>query len=102
MDTFGKRLVELRKKKGLNQSELADLFGKSGKGTISAWETDRTSPNFEELILLADYFSTTTDYLLRGINPAVNEQSGDYITIRKDELIALQRLALNNQRNQNN
>lgn len=96
MDTFGKRLIELRKSKGLTQTDLADYFGKAGKATISSWETDKSNPSFDELIMLADFFKTTTDYLLRGIEGGmVQEEKAEYITIPKDELIELQRMVIN-------
>lgn len=63
MPSFGDRLSELRKEKGLSQQELADLFEIS-KSAIAMYETDRREPDNETLKKLATYFNVSTDYLL--------------------------------------
>lgn len=102
MATFGDRLRKLREEKKMNQQELADFMGKSNKTVISSWELNKNQPTLQEIEKLADYFQTSTDYLIRGKAPVMSEANSDYITIPKDELIALQRLALSNQINQTN
>lgn len=103
MTTFGDRLKKLREEKKMNQQELADFMGKSNKTVISSWELNKNQPTLQEIEKLADYFQTSTDYLIRGKSPVISETNSDYITIPKDELIALQRLALSNQiQSQNN
>jgi len=61
--SFGKRLIELRKEKGLMQSELASLLEK-GRSTVSGYETEGKEPDYDKLCFLAEYFGVTTDYLL--------------------------------------
>lgn len=41
--TLGKKLLDLRKKAGLSQEEVAGKLGVS-RQTISKWETDQTIP----------------------------------------------------------
>lgn len=60
---FGQRLKELRIEKGLSQQEVANHFNVS-KMTISAWETDKQEPCIDDIVELARFFETTTDYLL--------------------------------------
>lgn len=60
---FGKRLKELRLYKSLSQQEVANHFSVS-KMTISAWETDKQEPCIDDIVELARFFETTTDYLL--------------------------------------
>ncbi len=60
---FGDILKELRKNRGLTQSELGRHVGLS-KAVVSKYETGIGYPNFETLICLARYFGVTTDYLL--------------------------------------
>lgn len=63
------RILHLRKSKGLSQEELADKIGVS-RQAVSKWESEQSTPDIEKIILLSDYFETTTDYLLKGIEPA--------------------------------
>lgn len=62
------RIQKLRKSKGISQEELADRTGVS-RQAVSKWESGQSSPDLEKIILLSDYFGTTTDYLLKGIEP---------------------------------
>lgn len=65
MTTFGKRLANLRKKKGLSQFELAKRLNIS-KSTLGMYEINKREPNFETLIQIAEYFEVTLDYLIVG------------------------------------
>lgn len=65
------RIQELRKIKGISQEELADGIGVS-RQAVSKWETGQSEPNIEKIVLLSNYFDTTTDYLLKGIEPDRN------------------------------
>lgn len=47
----------------MTQKELADVIYVT-TGTISNYENDRYLPDIEKLIMLADYFHVTIDYLL--------------------------------------
>ena len=60
---LGSRIKELRKEKGLRQSELATTLHVSQQA-VGSWETGRTVPGADTLNVLADYFNVTTDYLL--------------------------------------
>lgn len=57
------RLRELRKKKNITQLKLAmDL--NMNQNTISRYETGEREAGYKELILIADYFNVSVDYLL--------------------------------------
>lgn len=56
-------LRELRKAKGLKQSELADRLGLA-PSTISMYEQGRREPDEETLKAIAKFFDVSTDYLL--------------------------------------
>ncbi len=60
---FGSVLKQLRKSHNLTQKELGVHIGLS-KAVISKYENGIGYPAFDILILIADYFSVTTDYLL--------------------------------------
>ena len=60
---FSQRVFELRKKHGLSQKELGEAVGLSHKA-ISTIESGARSTTIEKLILLANFFHVSTDYLL--------------------------------------
>lgn len=60
---FGKRIVSLRKEKGLTQSELANRIGIS-RSALSLYEIEKREPDTGTLLELANYFGVSTDYLL--------------------------------------
>lgn len=62
---FGKRLREMREKKGLTQAELAKIAS-LGESTISFYESGKREPNYEMLVALANILDTTPNYLLVG------------------------------------
>ena len=57
------RLKELRKSKGVSQLKLA-LDLNTSQNTISRYETGEREPGIHELIMIADYFNVSLDYLL--------------------------------------
>ena len=70
---FGERLKQLRKERGLTQTELAKLIG-SSKALVSKYETNQSQPPYEILIQIAYVFNVSTDYLLGIANR-------DYISV---------------------
>lgn len=60
-----KRLVDLRKEKGLSQEELAEKLYVS-RQTISNWERGRTYPDINSLLLIATFFDVSLDNLIKG------------------------------------
>ena len=63
--TFGERLVELRKSKGLSQEQLAEVLDLT-RQTISKWELDQSTPDLEYIVKLSDFYGVSTDYLIKG------------------------------------
>lgn len=57
------RLCALRLQRGLTQQHVANELHLS-RAAISAYENGRRIPTVDILILLADYYQTSTDYLL--------------------------------------
>ncbi|MBO4594888.1 MAG: helix-turn-helix transcriptional regulator [Clostridia bacterium] len=57
------RIRELRKERGINQSELAKLCNVK-QSCVSKWERGTTFPDLETLIVLTEVLETTSDYLL--------------------------------------
>ena len=61
---FEEKLMDLRKKNGMSQEELADRLGVS-RQAISRWELGSTLPDAPNLLKLSDLFGVSIDYLLR-------------------------------------
>lgn len=64
-DDIGERVKKLRKKNGLTQKQLAELFGYS-TDTIKKWENGINGINLEVLETLKRTLHTSYDYLLEG------------------------------------
>lgn len=64
----GQILKELRTKKGLKQSELAEIMGITQQA-YQRYEYGTSEPNADGFAFLADFYGVTTDYLL-GREPA--------------------------------
>lgn len=60
---IGKNLKRLRKQNKLSQTEAAKIFGIS-QTTYSDYERDIHEPPYKTLVQIADYFNTSTDFLL--------------------------------------
>lgn len=63
------RIQYLRKQKGYSQEELADKVGVS-RQAVSKWESEQSTPDLEKIIIMSELFEVTTDYILKGIEPA--------------------------------
>jgi transcriptional regulator with XRE-family HTH domain len=59
---IGKKIMELRKKSGLSQEELAEKVGVA-RQTISKWELGETSPDLKQAKELSKIFSVSLDEL---------------------------------------
>jgi transcriptional regulator with XRE-family HTH domain len=57
------RLIELRNKKGITQTELAKILN-IRQNTYSQYETKNRQPDYETLKKIADYYQVSIDYLL--------------------------------------
>ena len=67
------RLKLLRKQKNISQLKLAMDFGMN-QNSISRYENMEREADYATLILFADYFNVSIDYLLeRTDNPKMNK-----------------------------
>ncbi len=60
---LGSKIKLLRENKGIGQQELCDFLGIE-QSTLANYENDRRTPKPEMIAKIADFFNTTTDYLL--------------------------------------
>lgn len=75
---LGVRIKQHRTARGLSQEDLAGKIYVS-RQTVSNWETDKTYPDVESLLLLSVLFDVTVDELIKGDVEAMKEAiSNDY------------------------
>jgi len=63
VETIGDRLKFLRNQKGLKSQDMAKQIGFS-QSTISLWENDKRNLLADNIILLANFFDVSSDYIL--------------------------------------
>ena len=71
--SFGEKLQNLRKAKGLSQVQLAMQLNVS-RQAISKWELGASLPDVENIIEISRFFDTSIDYLLRDDFQEGNEK----------------------------
>lgn len=78
---FGTRLKQLRKERGLTQAELGKVVHK-GDSTVRMWELRNSEPDYETVLLLAEYFGVSVDYLLgKDKSPSSSKPKGKWINV---------------------
>ena len=70
------KIIELRKRSGYSQEELAEKLGVS-RQSISKWEGAQSIPDMNKILAMADLFGVSTDYLLRDEMDAPDGASVD-------------------------
>jgi transcriptional regulator with XRE-family HTH domain len=58
------KIIDLRKKNGWSQEELAEKLGVS-RQSISKWESAQSTPDMSRILELSRLFDVSTDYLLK-------------------------------------
>ena len=93
----GNRLREVRKKRGLTQTELGELIG-VGKSAICCYEKETRNPTLEAVIEMIHVFGVSADYLL-GADYLVKISDADstieYVALTKEEIIFIEELKKN-------
>lgn len=64
MKTFSEKLLELRRREGLSQEQLADRLGVT-RQSVSKWESGTAAPELSKLVALSDLFGVSVDYLVK-------------------------------------
>jgi len=88
MAQFHKRLAEIRKIKGLKQSDLANIINMRAAG-ISKYESGISQPNLDTLKQIAKIFDVSTDYLLGVSDVPTRANNGD-ISLNDDEIALIE------------
>lgn len=75
MTCFAARLKQLRKQRGMTQTEVAAAIGVT-RSVVSLYETEMRQPSPGMIVALARLYGVSTDYLLRGDNCSFVDVSG--------------------------
>ena len=68
MERIGNRIQKLMKEKGYKQKELASMVGVT-ETAMSRYLKNEREPKMEVVANLATALDTTTDYLIKGVEP---------------------------------
>ncbi|MCI9443960.1 MAG: helix-turn-helix transcriptional regulator [Oscillospiraceae bacterium] len=72
MANFAERIKDLRIKHGMTQTAMEEIIG-TKQDSVSTYERGKNYPEVRNLMILADYFGVSIDYLVgRTDNPEVN------------------------------
>ncbi|MGO0798855.1 helix-turn-helix domain-containing protein, partial [Clostridioides difficile] len=74
MLNLGENLKKLRKERNLSQEQLAEMLNVS-RQAISKWESNKTYPDIENLVLLRNLFNVSLDYLIVNENKTEVEET---------------------------
>lgn len=61
---LSEKIMDLRKRSGWSQEELAERLGIS-RQSVSKWETGESVPDLERIIRMSELWQVSTDYLLK-------------------------------------
>ncbi len=91
---LGKRLKEIRLKKGLTQQQLGDMVNVT-KVSICCYENDIRTPNLETFQDLLKALDISPDYLLGNDVNVISEDSEEYaIKLAKEDIEIIDQLKL--------
>ena len=71
---LGEKLYELRREKHLSQEEVADVLNVT-RQTVSKWETNQSTPDFDKIAPLCALYGISADELLTGVKKEEKEIS---------------------------
>ena len=84
---FADKLIQLRKKAGWSQEELAEQMNVT-RQSVSKWEGAQSVPDLKKIIHLSALFGVSTDYLLK------DEMEDVEYSIPSDEASTLRRVSM--------
>ena len=73
----GNRIREERERKGISQEELARQIFVS-RQTVSNWETGKTCPDVQSLLLMSNLFDVSVDSLIKGDVETMTKEIENY------------------------
>ena len=80
---IAQRIVELRKRKGMSQVQLAKALSVSAS-TEGMYEQGRRTPSIDTLITMSRIFGVSLDYLITGVEFSRSESAAKWEQIAID------------------
>lgn len=108
---LAQKIVELRKRAGMSQEELAQKIGVS-RQSVSKWESAQSTPDMNRILALSELFGVSTDYLLKddvespdgapaggSATDTAYESPSDRVALRPVDMETANRFLQSNERN---
>ena len=77
--SFATRLKSLREEHNMTQAQIGKIICVS-RSTVSGYETKGRQPSHEKLIILAELFNVSMDYLISGDSNSFEQDSPSFAT----------------------
>lgn len=90
-DTLGGRLSRARESAGYAESKFARTLGIK-KQTLLSWETDRSEPRANRLIMIAGLLGVSPAWLLHGIGESPQEGLSDELNMLRGQIDRIKEL----------
>ena len=74
--TLGQRLFQYRNSINMSQERLAEKIGVT-RQTVSKWETNQSTPDFDKIVPLCETFGISTEELIKGEKPKTIENTDE-------------------------
>ena len=81
---LGERLFELRKAKNLTQDDMAEKLNVT-RQTVSKWETNQSTPDFDKIMPLCELFEIGVEELLTGNKPEEKQEQKEEKVLTRQE-----------------
>lgn len=82
---LGERLFELRKAKNLTQDDMAEKLNVT-RQTVSKWETNQSTPDFDKIMPLCELFEIGVEELLTGKKPEEKQEKKEEKVLTRQEV----------------
>jgi transcriptional regulator with XRE-family HTH domain len=88
---LGKKLYELRKSKNLSQEAVAEQLNVT-RQTVSKWETNQSTPDFDKILPICELYEISTDELIKDESQKEQKEQKE----QKDERIENKKIIYEN------
>lgn len=85
---LGQRLFEYRKSKHLSQEEVAEQLNVT-RQTISKWETNQSTPDFDKIMPICNLYNISADELITGVKKEVTSDNNIDEQIMRKRLMGI-------------
>ena len=86
------KLIELRKKNGWSQEDLAERLGVS-RQSVSKWESGASIPDLDKILKMSSLFGVSTDFLLKDAAELPAPEMEDPVEVPESESVRVFTLA---------